>query len=601
MCTYSILKNANTDVQYIKYVRNLCRTFNLTLKDSKRKIEKVSVESSSTIMYSNISTDDLDSNNLLDSDGPLSNSNADVATAIPLDVIAVSEVTSSSEPLKPTEYQDKPFAIAFAFHCLFVVGVALFAGIPALTASSSANVTSSSIISTTPSAAALASKTHVASLISPIGVAVLTALPISFVALYLIQKYAMAAIKCMMVTLIAMKVILSVWFLYSGLIFAGIMTLLFACFSVCFFYFAKNRIAFAAAHLEIACDAVRANPTTVYVAFGTQLLQLIWMLVWCLGLYGIVHEDIRPSYTSSKSGTFLATTFWMFCLYWACNTAQNIAHCTTSGAVGSWWFTTTPTNTVTRSLHRATTTSFGSIAFGSLIVALIQTARFVLKSLERATKKHNFIVCCLRCILNIIEGWVRYFNKYAFVVVALYGTNFKSSGSEVWSLFKTRGWTAIINDDLVELVMSVTCVGIGVITAFIGGLVAFGQSNGALSSVYIPVVISFLIGLFLSNTILGVVDSAVKTCFVCYAKAPLALHTTHPVHFHRITEAWNLFAPDIHQSSGYKNMAVAHAVESQEIQVVSANQVNGFSFKEGEMPDKKNVPGFDGNDPVDSV
>ena len=86
------------------------------------------------------------------------------------------------------------------------------------------------------------------------------------------------------------------------------------------------------------------------------------------------------------------------------------------------------------------------------------------------------------------------------------------------SLFRTRGFTAIINDDLIEMVMSVTCLGIGVVTAFIGGLVALGQSNGSLSSVYVPVLIAFLIGLSLASTVLGVLDSAVKTCFFCYVR-----------------------------------------------------------------------------------
>ena len=528
-----------------------------------------------------------DEKSLLSTDGPPTLSADFIAVeAVPMDVVAVEgiEVTGVvDEPKKTIEYQDAAFALFFVLHLLFVLGVALLAGIPALASSPSpTNGTSSSssgTVSATPSANPYHSG-HAASLVSPVGVAVLTALPISFLALYLIQKYSMAAVKCMMTTMILLKVVLAIWFFASGLIFAGLMTLLFAAVAVCFFYLVRNRVAFAAVHLEIACDAIRSNPTTVYVAFGTQIVQLLWMLVWCLGLYGIV-AGYPPS---SNTGTFVATTLWMFFLYWACNTAQNIAHCTTSGAVGSWWFTAAPTNTVHRSLGRALTTSFGSIALGSLIVALIQTASFVLRSLERATKKHSFIVGCLRCILKTVEGWVRYFNKYAFVVVALYGKNFRSSGGDVWSLFQSRGWTAIINDDLVEMVISVTCIGIGVVTSFIGGLVAFGQSGGNISSVYVPVVVAFLVGLFLASTVLGVLDSAVKTCFVCYAKAPLALHKTHPDHFQRINEAWSLFAPMVHESSGYKNMVMA-CEAGETIQVVEAGQLVD-SYKE---------------DPVDSV
>ena len=77
--------------------------------------------------------------------------------------------------------------------------------------------------------------------------------------------------------------------------------------------------------------------------------------------------------------------------------------------------------------QRALTTSFGSIAFGSLIVALIQTIRFVLRSLERLRSDNAIataIICCARCIIRQVEEMVRYFNKYAFIVVSLYGKNF---------------------------------------------------------------------------------------------------------------------------------------------------------------------------------
>jgi len=354
----------------------------------------------------------------------------------------------------------------------------------------------------------------------------------------------------------------------------GIFVLIAAGFTVCFLYFAKNRLAFAAVHLELACEAIRGNKMTAYVAFGTQVVQLLWMLIWVLGIYGFDQKISDAG--SSDTGRFISVTAWVFFLYWFCYTAQNVAHCTTSGVVGSWWFTQQPTNSVSGSLKRALTTSFGSIAFGSLIVALIQTIRFVLRSLERSARRSDnaiatAIICCARCIIRQVEEMVRYFNKYAFIVVSLYGKNFRAAGSDVWSMFHSRGWTAIINDDLIETVLYVACLGIAALTSLVGGGVAYAQAGGNLESVYTPVFISLLVGFFLSSTILGVVDSATKTIFVCYAKAPSALHATHPTSFYKINEAWGQFHPDVYETSGYKEIAVAYGQP-----VVSANSAPVF-------------------------
>lgn len=499
-------------------------------------------------------------------------SSSEVVVAVPIDVaVVLSEsnelehgqgglarsIPTVGEDGKPV-YQDVPFLVAFIAHMVFVLGVGLFVGIPALNAHAAGSAINATT-PTTPTTPSPANTEHSASLLTPILVALLTSVPMSFGALYLIQVHAMAAIKCMMVVVVLLKIVLAVWFLASGFVFAGLMVLFAAALSVCFLYFARDRLAFAAVHLELACEAIRGNKMTAYVAFATQVCQMIWMLVWVLGLYGIV-SNYAPS---SNTGTFVATTVWVFFLYWFCYTAQNVAHCTTSGTVGSWWFTQQPTSAVTGSLKRALTTSFGSIAFGSLIVAMIQTARFVLRSLERSMRRSNntiaaAVICCARCIIRQIEECVRYFNKYAFIIVSLYGKSFRSAGNDVWSLFHSRGWTAIINDDLIEAVVSVACLGIAAITAFIGGLVALSQSDGQMATVYTPVLLSFLVGLLLSTTIVGVVDSATKTIFVCYAKAPAALHATHPTQFFKINDAWNQFHPDVYATSGYKEIAVAH-------------------------------------------
>ncbi len=55
-------------------------------------------------------------------------------------------------------------------------------------------------------------------------------------------------------------------------------------------------------------------------------------------------------------------------------------------------------------------------------------------------------VCCINCIT-----WaVQYFNKYAYIEIALYGKAYIPAAKDTWHLFKARGVDALVNDSLVS-------------------------------------------------------------------------------------------------------------------------------------------------------
>jgi hypothetical protein len=61
---------------------------------------------------------------------------------------------------------------------------------------------------------------------------------------------------------------------------------------------------------------------------------------------------------------------------------------------------------------RSLTTSFGSICLGSLVVALIQALREVVRSMRE--NDDSIVACCAECLIGCIESLVEYFNKWAF-------------------------------------------------------------------------------------------------------------------------------------------------------------------------------------------
>ncbi len=134
--------------------------------------------------------------------------------------------------------------------------------------------------------------------------------------------------------------------------------------------------------------------------------------------------------------------------YWNLEVFKNICHTTCCGVAATWFFSQYPHEPTTKSLSRSLTTSLGSIAFGSLIVAFISALRQLLIHIKNKSK-HNLVICILDCLLTCLQRMIQYFNMYAFCHVAIYGTSYIQSAKQTWSLLRSKGIDALINDDLV--------------------------------------------------------------------------------------------------------------------------------------------------------
>ena len=133
----------------------------------------------------------------------------------------------------------------------------------------------------------------------------------------------------------------------------------------------------------------------------------------------------------SKARVIGLIVFITFAGYWITEVLKNIIHVTISGVYGSWYFCShTPQGMpkgITRgALKRATTTSFGSISFGSLLVALIQLLRQACNVARQNESAQGNLMgtiffWILSCLIGLLDWLIQFFNEYAFSYIALYG------------------------------------------------------------------------------------------------------------------------------------------------------------------------------------
>ena len=161
---------------------------------------------------------------------------------------------------------------------------------------------------------------------------------------------------------------------------------------------------------------------------------------------------------------------------------------------------------------------------------------------------HSSHQCILQCLADILE----YFNKWAFVYVGLYGYSYIEAGKNVFTLFKNRGWEAIIADDLISNVFFFLSLSVGGICAGIGyafnensfgGIFADAIDTG-LSVSTTNAVLGFIIGLVLSSILFSTIGSAVNAVIVCFAEGPAEFEANHPELSRKMRETWLQFYPN---------------------------------------------------------
>lgn len=145
-----------------------------------------------------------------------------------------------------------------------------------------------------------------------------------------------------------------------------------------------------------------------------------------------------------------------------------------SGVVGTWWYSPVEASSfcssaVMDSFKRAITYSFGSICFGSLVVAILSAINSLLR---RAQRRCGLLYCVIACIMQCIENLMKYLNKWAFVYVGLYGYDYKTAGKNVMGLFNDRGWSTVISHSLVQKAMFTVALCIGLVTGLVAAVAA---------------------------------------------------------------------------------------------------------------------------------
>mmetsp|Transcript_23247 Transcript_23247/g.46379 ORF Transcript_23247/g.46379 Transcript_23247/m.46379 type:complete len:482 (+) Transcript_23247:142-1587(+) len=338
----------------------------------------------------------------------------------------------------------------------------------------------------------------------------------------------------------------------SGNILSSIVAVLMLVLTTCYYCAVKDRIPFAAANLNTATTAVKENlfgllASTVFF----DLLGFLYSVAWGLGYMGIFAEwgCFSESNVCETDGIRGAVIFFLLlAMFWTSQVFMNLGAVTNAGTVGSWWFNPEDSGScgsgIRGAFSRAMTTSFGSICFGSLLVAIIEALKTMVQNERAQSDGPDILLCIVQCILQCLEDILEYFNKWAMVYVGLYGYGYIEAGKNVITLFKARGWTTVITEDLGSRAISFLAFILSLVVGC-AGLVIKMIDQDLFLPYWAAYLTCFIISYIVILVMFGVVDSALNTVIVLYAEAPSEFQANHPELSEEMREEWLKVYPDL--------------------------------------------------------
>ena len=169
---------------------------------------------------------------------------------------------------------------------------------------------------------------------------------------------------------------------------------------------------------------------------------------------------------------------------------------------------------------------FGSLAFGSFILALVQFIQFIFEIFNRQLEASGagtnccveYLVNCIRCCLECIKRVVEFINKNAFILISITGRNFCSSAGDAVSLITTnplRFSVVAIVGWLLALVGKILIAGLTTFLFYV--FVTFVTNVN--ENIQEPILMLILVGLSsfaIATIFMAVFDVSVDTLFMCF-------------------------------------------------------------------------------------
>uniref|UniRef100_A0A674DA34 Choline transporter-like protein n=1 Tax=Salmo trutta TaxID=8032 RepID=A0A674DA34_SALTR len=219
---------------------------------------------------------------------------------------------------------------------------------------------------------------------------------------------------------------------------------------------------------------------------------------------------------------------------WCVNFVIAMGQCSLAGAFASYYWALNkpsdiPTFPLSQAFIRTIRYHVGSLAFGALILTLIQIIRIILEYLDHKTRAaqnpcSRFLMCCLKCCFWCLEKFIKFLNRNAYIMIAVYGKNFCVSAKNAFMLLMRNIVRVVVLDKVTDLLLffgkMLVVGGVGVLAFFFfSGRIRLPSSNfrtEMLNYYWMPIIVVVVGAYLIAHGFFSVYSMCVDTLFLCF-------------------------------------------------------------------------------------
>uniref|UniRef100_A0AAQ5YW23 Choline transporter-like protein n=1 Tax=Amphiprion ocellaris TaxID=80972 RepID=A0AAQ5YW23_AMPOC len=218
---------------------------------------------------------------------------------------------------------------------------------------------------------------------------------------------------------------------------------------------------------------------------------------------------------------------------WCVNFVIALGQCTLAGAFASYYWAFNkpndiPTFPVCGGFMRSLRYHVGSLAFGALILTLVQVIRIILEYIDHKARAQNrvarFIMTCFKCCFWCLEKFIKFLNRNAYIMIAIYGKNFCVSAKNAFMLLMRNVIRVVVLDKVTDLLLFfgklLVVGGVGVLSFyFFSGRIALPGNtfrSSSLNYYWMPIITVAFGSYLIAHGFFSVYNMCVDTLFLCF-------------------------------------------------------------------------------------
>ena len=302
----------------------------------------------------------------------------------------------------------------------------------------------------------------------------------------------------------------------------------------------RKRVQLAIAVIKEAARALAAMPTLIFMPLIQSLGLMVFLVPWVVYCVYLASSGdmsiVEMSYTYPTPGTTTVRSFeyndntryaflyMLFSYFWTSQFIVAFGQMTIGLSIVAWYFThdksTVGSGTVFWAGKTVGRYHIGTVAYGSLVIAIIKTIRAILlyiqkKAHDSKNKVLQTVVACIGCCMWCVEKCMKFLNKNAYIQTAIYGTGFCSSAKKAFWMIARNIMRVMAVNMVGDFILGIGRLFIPTVTTLVAYL-AIAYQSGSSNGLVLPLVFTWLLAYFIGCMYSEIFGMSIETILNCY-------------------------------------------------------------------------------------